>query len=763
MTLGKITAACAKQLGAFLKKSPPTPSTLSLTKAEFEKACFEAYDVCAKRQGVPEDALGKRKEREESSSEDSDDGKCISSKLRIPKGSAPTTQGSTFAIPKLNPGKLPTGQALSLCKKPRGSAPVGHLPGVSSTSPAIGPSLAANSEGVAHVEGVSSSPSKLSGVTTEDGVQGGLPLKVKSPAVCAKPSEALPSASDLAEGSIVGHKCGSEGRRPSSASRKNKLLEDAFGDGFEAADTTPLPVEASKAVVPETISGCQESGAVEATGVDILSADVSLLPPTTSESHPVDVIAVSPKDTNTFESPSAFLEQITSSAVHTPVYLPSDLSEDDSIFIRPSKTYSFGAGTVALTSDSIMVSTLAEGGKPAAPVASAAALAGGEASDRAGVVSEYGPSVSVEVMDEMLRITRPHLPTEAIGSLSGQGDLLQQVSDHIWMSYVCASAARREYAAAMQNGSKLAEQMAKLEEERSGRKMAEANRDVLVEAIKRLETELAEAKKRVTATEEKLISTVRLEVERDKLKADLVDMTNNWMEKSQFCVQHEARMEKLSSMMNDLEEDVVSLQTDKETLEKEKKELDQRANSLEASAAEAKKQKLEAELLLGKKLKEAEEAVTEAKKQLEEMAERAVEVAIESTRQRIRDREITERKLVRVAEVDTAKYLDLALRNKRQTPEEKWAKLEMYCKSVDVKIGEYDVDKYLNEFGDFQISYPPCHLEKLKLRGDALGSMYNANGEVVEDSVAIVASDQKASGSMSVAEGKPDGERGAVE
>ncbi|XP_062085457.1 uncharacterized protein LOC133791551 [Humulus lupulus] len=671
MTLGKITAACAKQLGAFLKKSPPTPSTLSLTKAEFERACSEAYAACAKRQGVPKgkkkegsglaaesspdksdlsrrssriqgrsstpsdalqiqplqqvplptDALGIRKEREESSSEDSDDGKCISSKLRIPKGSAPTTQGSAFAIPKLTPGKLPTGQALSLCKKPRGSTLVGHLPGASSTSPAIGSTLAAGSEGVAHVEGISSSPSKLSGVTTGDGVQGGLPLEVKSPAVCAKPSEALPSASDLAEGSVIGHKRGSEGRRPSSASRKNKLLEDAFGDGFEATDTTPLPVEASKAVVPETISGCQESGVVEATDVDILSADVSLLSPTTSESHPGEFIAVSPKDTNTFESPSAFLEQLTSSAVHTPMYLPSDLGEDDSIFIRPSKTYSFGAGTVALASDSIMVSTLAEGGKPAAPVASAAALAGGEASDRAEVVSEYGPSASAEVMDEMLRISRPHLPAEAIGSLSGQGDLLQQVSDHIWMSCVCASAARREYAAAMQNGSKLAEQMAKLEEERLGRKMPEANRDVLVEAIKRLETELVKAKKRVTATEEKLISTVGFEVERDKLKADLVDMTNKWMEKSQLCVQHEARMEKLSSMMNDLKEDVVSLQTDKETLEKEKKELEQKANSLEASAAEAKKQKLEAELLLGKKLKEAEEAVTEAKKQLEEMAE----------------------------------------------------------------------------------------------------------------------------------------------
>ncbi|XP_062094237.1 uncharacterized protein LOC133800297 [Humulus lupulus] len=291
--------------------------------------------------------------------------------------------------------------------------------------------------------------------------------------------------------------------------------------------------------------------------------------------------------------------------------------------------------------------------------------------------------------------------------------------------------------------------MAKLEEERSGRKMAEANRDVLVEAIKRLETELAEAKKRVSAVKEKLVSTVGLEVERDKLKADLVDMTNKWMEKSQFCVQHEARMEKLSNMMRDLEEDIVSLQTDKETLEKEKKELEQRANILEASAAEAKKQKLEADLLLGKKLKEAEE--------------RAAEAAVEATRQRIRDREITERKLARVAEVDTAKYLDLALLNKKQTPEEKWAKLEMYCKNVDVKIGEYDVDKYLNELGDLQISYPPCHLEKLKLRGDTLGSMYNANGEAVEDTVANVASDQKASGSASVAEGKSEGERGAVE
>ena len=66
-------------------------------------------------------------------------------------------------------------------------------------------------------------------------------------------------------------------------------------------------------------------------------------------------------------------------------------------------------------------------------------------------------------------------------------------------------------------------------------------------------------------------------------------------------------MEKLSSMMNDLEEDIVSLQTDKEILEKEKKELERWSNGLEASAADARKQKLEAELHLGKKLKEAEE------------------------------------------------------------------------------------------------------------------------------------------------------------
>ncbi|XP_062102575.1 uncharacterized protein LOC133812771 [Humulus lupulus] len=740
MTLGKITAACAKQLGAFLKKSPPTPSTLSLTKAEFERACTETFAACAKRQGVPEgkkkegsglaaesspdksglsrrssriqgrssmpsdalqikplqqvplptDALGKRKEREESSSEDSDNGKCISSKLRIPKGSAATPQRSALVIPKISPGKLPIGQALSLCKKPRGFASVGHLPGASSVTPAIGSFLATGSEGVAHVEGASFSPSKLPGEVTGEGVQDGLPMEVKSSAICAKLSEALTSASDLAVGSAVGHKRGSEGRRPSSASRKNKLLEDAFGEGFESADIIPLPVEASKVVEPETIPGGQESGAVKVTSVDSLSVDVSSLLPTASEFHPGDVTAVSPKGTNSFESPSAFLEQLTSFAVQTSVYLPNDLGEDDSLFVRPLKTYSSGTGTVALASDSIMVSMLAEGEKPVAPVASAAASAGGEASDRTGVMLEYGPSASNEVMEEMLRISRPHLPTEAIRSLSGQGDLLQQVSDHIWMSYVCASAARREYAAAMQNGAKLAEQMAKLEEERSGRKMAEANRDVLVEAIKRLETELAEAKKRVSATEEKLVSTVGLEVERDKLKADLVDMTNKWMEKSQFCVQHEARMEKLSSMMSDLEEDIVSLQTDKETLEKEKKELEQRANSLEASAAEAKKQNLEADLLLGKKLKEAEE--------------RAAEAAVEATRQRIRDREITERKLARVAEVDTAKYLDLVLRNKKQTPEEKWAKLEMYCKNVDVKIGEYDVDKYFDRawgFADF--------------------------------------------------------------
>ncbi|XP_062115972.1 uncharacterized protein LOC133830080 isoform X1 [Humulus lupulus] len=462
MTLGKITAACAKQLGAFLKKSPHTPSTLSLTKAEFERACTETFAACAKRQGVPEgkkkegsglaaesspdksglsrrssriqgrsstpsdalqikplqqvplptDALGKRKEREESSSEDLDNGKCISTKLRIPKGSAPTPQGSALAIPKLSPGKLPTGQALSLCKKPRGFAPVGHLPGASSVTPVVGSFLAAGSEGVAHVEGASSSPSKLPGEATGDGVQDGLPMEVKSSAICAKLSEALTSASDLAEGFAVGHKRGSEGRRPSSASRKNKLLEDAFGEGFESADIIPLPVEASKVVEPETIPGGQESGAVKVTSVDSLGVDVSSLLPTASEFHPGDVTAVSPKGTNSFESPSAFLELLMSSAMQTPVYLPSDLGEDDSLFVRPLKTYSSGTGTVALASDSIMVSTLAEGEKPVSPVASAAASAGGEASDRTGVMSEYGPSASNEVMEEMLRISRPHLPTE---------------------------------------------------------------------------------------------------------------------------------------------------------------------------------------------------------------------------------------------------------------------------------------------------------------------------------------------------------------
>ncbi|XP_062076230.1 uncharacterized protein LOC133780607 [Humulus lupulus] len=199
-------------------------------------------------------------------------------------------------------------------------------------------------------------------------------------------------------------------------------------------------------------------------------------------------------------------------------------------------------------------------------------------------------------MEEMLRISRPHLPAKAVGSLSGQGDLLQQVSDHIWMSYVCASAARREYAAAVQNSSKLAEQALKLEEERAGRMMAKANRNVLVEAIKKLETELAEAKKKVGATEEKLVGTVGLEVERDKLKADLVAMNNNWMERNQVCAQHEAHMGKLDSMINDLHEDIVSLQTNKEILEKEKKELQQKSEVPEMSVVDARKQKLEVEL-----------------------------------------------------------------------------------------------------------------------------------------------------------------------
>ena len=129
---------------------------------------------------------------------------------------------------------------------------------------------------------------------------------------------------------------------------------------------------------------------------------------------------------------------------------------------------------------------------------------------------------------------------------------------------------------ALQNNSKMAEQVAMLEEEREGRRMAETNCDVLVEAIKKLEAKLSVVKEKVVATEAKLVESVRLEMERDKLKADLVVMTNKWLEKSQFCAQHESRMETLDNIISDLQEDVVSLQTDKEILEKEKKELQQK-------------------------------------------------------------------------------------------------------------------------------------------------------------------------------------------
>ena len=56
-------------------------------------------------------------------------------------------------------------------------------------------------------------------------------------------------------------------------------------------------------------------------------------------------------------------------------------------------------------------------------------------------------------------------------------------------------------------------------------------------------------------------------------------------------------------MINDLQEDVVSLQTDKEILEKEKKELQRKSEMLEMSVADARKQKLEVELQLEKKLR----------------------------------------------------------------------------------------------------------------------------------------------------------------
>ncbi|XP_062112988.1 uncharacterized protein LOC133824135 [Humulus lupulus] len=229
-------------------------------------------------------------------------------------------------------------------------------------------------------------------------------------------------------------------------------------------------------------------------------------------------------------------------------------------------------------------------------------------------------------MEEMLRISRLHLSAEVVGSLSGQGDLLQQVSDHIWMfsellqSYVCTSAVRREYATVVQNSSKMAEQAAVLEEERAGRRVAEANCDVLVEAIKKIEAELAEVKEKMASTKAKLMGSVEQEMECDKLKAELVTMTNKWMEKSQFCVQHEKQMETLDNMINDLQEEVVPLQTDKELLEKEKKELQRKVEGLEVNVASVRKQKLEAELQLNNKLKEKEEAIAKIEGRLKEMS-----------------------------------------------------------------------------------------------------------------------------------------------
>ncbi|XP_062102839.1 uncharacterized protein LOC133813075 [Humulus lupulus] len=176
MTLGKITATCARQLGAFLKKSPPASSTLSLSKTKCERACSETFSACAKCQGIPEnkkregsgstpaaksspdksalarrssrihgrsstpsdalqiqplqqvplpkDSLGKRKAREESSDEDSDDGKCISSKLQIPRGPASAARGSLLAIPRLTPGKLPIGQLCHYARSLKGLPPL---------------------------------------------------------------------------------------------------------------------------------------------------------------------------------------------------------------------------------------------------------------------------------------------------------------------------------------------------------------------------------------------------------------------------------------------------------------------------------------------------------------------------------------------------------------------------------------------------------------------------------------------------------------
>ncbi|XP_062094406.1 uncharacterized protein LOC133800459 [Humulus lupulus] len=606
MSLAKVTTVCTRQLGAFLKRSLPASSTLKLSRIEYERACSKTFAACAKRLGAAEskkkdgsepphvvetspdksssarrssrihrrssmpsvalqiqplqqvplskDALGKRKSREESSDEDSDDGKLISSKLRIPRESDFATRGSSLTIPKLTPGKFPLGQALTLLKTPLGSALATPQDKPSPSSSVLGSSL-----GEALKNDLP--PVALSSATFKSPEMIALTRALDDTLVGARSPNAFPgsvgvvtsvSASTGGSDTCPTIRHGSEGKRPASASRKNHFLEDAFGGDSKITGSHSHPIDASQEITSETALVPQRSEATKATGGHSSGADACLASAAVGTSSG-EVIIVSPETMNNFDSPNTFLEQLTSSAMRTLVFFPSELGEDvgEGLFARPSMPQLPEMGITALASDSLVVSSLA-GGEPVAPVVSVIASAGTEAIGKAEGLPEFVSTASVELMEEMLRISWSHLPAEAVGSLSGQDDLLQQASDHIWMSYVCAFAARREYAAAVHNSSKMVEQAATLEEARTGRRVAEANRDVLAEAVKKLEAELAEVKEKGASTEAKLVGSVEIEMERDKLKPDLVTMTNNWMEKIQFCVEHEKRMKALNNIINDL-------------------------------------------------------------------------------------------------------------------------------------------------------------------------------------------------------------------
>ncbi|XP_062103136.1 uncharacterized protein LOC133814157 [Humulus lupulus] len=471
MSLAKVTAVCAKQLGAFLKRSPPVSSTMKLSRTEYERACSKTFAACTKRLGTPEskkkdgsepphasdtspdkstlarkssfihgqsstpsatlqiqplqqvplskDALGKRKSWEESSDEDSNDGKLIfpSSTLTFPK----TPLGFAHAAPQAKP---------------------------SPSSFAPGSSLGEGSKNDLPPVALSSAAFKFLGTTAHTQALDVTLVGARSPNIFPNTAGVVTSVSALSGGSDTcpTNKHGSEGKRPTSASRKNHFLEDAFRGDSETTGNPSHPIDASQAIKLETAPVPQRSEAANAVGGQ--SSGVDAFPASAAVGTSLgEVIIMSPKTMNNFDSPNTFLEQLTSSTVQTSIFLPSDLSEDvdDGLISRSSMPQLPELRLTMLASDSLVVSSLAGGDSRC-----------------------FCYCVSRDRSNWQSRGTA-RVYVDCIIGVDGRD------------SYVCASAARREYATTIQNSSKMAEQAAMLEEERTGRRVAEVNRDVVAD------------------------------------------------------------------------------------------------------------------------------------------------------------------------------------------------------------------------------------------------------------------------------------------